>query len=124
METQDIKFNFPIQHQITITPEALEKLTGTLDEFFSIAPELAVLSGTGNTLSVVTDDQYMVFLDPQGYDYPRYRTPRIAKDLAVQMTRDEAEGIAVRKCMFPADFTVDDPETLKAVIEKPYEFTV
>ena len=115
--------NFPIQHTVTTTPEALKKLTTTLDDFEAITPELAVLNCSGGKLySIVTDGQYAVLLNAEGFNYPRYRGPRIAIHLLATLDANDVNRLCVRKQCWNNTFAIETPEQLKTVIAAPYEY--
>lgn len=59
---------------IEIGPDEFDIVANTLAELGSIDPELAMAEGQGNVTIVITDGKRFIGVDPQGYDYARYKT--------------------------------------------------
>jgi len=124
---REMELRFPVEHVIPTTPEALATLAGSLDEFKNIGEELEVLNGSGGRdgfdgkkYSIATDGRYAVLVNAEGYDYPRYRGPRLALRLLGGLTADQAFAVCVRKSAWTAGFSIETPEKLAEVTANPY----
>jgi len=116
--------NFPIEHLVEVSSTTLARLTTTLEDFESIDPALAILNGSGGyDFSIVTDGTYVVLVNAEGYNYPRYRGPRIALELLTNIQAPGADQLCVRKAFWQNGFTVKTPEQLNDAISAPYQYT-
>ncbi len=90
---------FPCQHRIVTTTLVLRLLVSRLDDFQRIATDLAPLRGTGGTAgyAVVTDGIDVVLVNAEGFNYPRYRSVRIAVHLLPLIGTSEARLLCARK---------------------------
>lgn len=68
-------------------------LAYTLERFLNVSPVLAPLVGEGNRVFVVTDGSRFMGIDPQGYDYPRYKTPILGSEMDVYEKAQEQGGL-------------------------------
>ena len=88
--------NFAVEHLVEVSPPSLARLTTTLEDFESIDPALAILNGSGGyDFSIVTDGTYFVLVNAEGYNYPRYRGPRIALELLANIQKPGTDQLCV-----------------------------
>ncbi|MCD4823049.1 MAG: hypothetical protein K8S55_00440 [Phycisphaerae bacterium] len=126
MYLRTIETKITVKHLVTTTPEILARLTTSLDDFEEIAASLAPLAGTGGTIdgrdqyAVAIDGEYAVLVNAEGYNYPRYRGPRMAVELLKTITQKAANAICVRKSTWPKNFTVETQEQLDDLSAAPY----
>ncbi len=90
---------FPCQLRITTTTLVLRLLVSRLDDFQRISPDLVPLRGSGGAAgyALVTDGIDVVLVNAEGYDYPRYRSVRIALHLLPLIGATEARLLCARK---------------------------
>ena len=114
--------NLKIEHVIETTPWVVERITTHLEEFSETCPDLEILSGSGGSkkFSIVTDGTHAVLVNAEGYDYPRYRGPRIVVELLKNITPAIAKKICTRKSFWPSWYTIIHQETLDRLQEKPW----
>ena len=105
-----------IQHRVQTIPEVLRNLVSCLDDFDRISPDLATLRGSGGTAgyAVVTDGVDVVLVNAEGFNYPRYRSARIAADLLPQIGPHEARLLCARKECHDPDLRIATLEDLTA----------
>jgi len=116
--------DFAVEHLVEVSPPSLSRLTTTLEDFESIDPALAILNGSGGyDFSIVTDGTYFVLVNAEGYNYPRYRGPRIALELLANIQKPGADQLCVRKSFWQDGFTVETPEQLNDAVSAPYQYT-
>jgi len=98
---------------ISTSPETLKSLAASLSEFNAISTDLVPLIGTGGKRpSLVSDGTFGVLVNAEGYDYPRYHSPRIALYLIEQLSPRDAQRYCIRKTIWPADLVITTPEAL------------
>ena len=113
--------NLNIEHVIETTPQVVGRLVASLDDFAKIAPDLEPLNSSGgNKHSIVTDGEWAVLVNAEGYDYPRYRGPRMAVELLKNIWPRTADAICTRKSFWPENYTVETPEQLDELQAKPW----
>jgi len=112
----------PIVGPITVSKKEFLRLVRTLDEFSDISKKLAQLSGEANKTFVVTDGDYFIGIDPQGYDYARYKTAIctsedevsvVAKDKENWYRKSESPRFSTDESIIP-----DDSDSEEKKIEK------
>ena len=113
-----------ILHTIHTVPEAIDLLVSSLDDFDEIDPQMTVFRDTclPRGYGMATDGEFIVLVNAEGYDYPRYRSPKIKADLLDKITPDIAERICVRKEVWEPDFTIESEVELDNVSNAPYCF--
>lgn len=106
---------FPCQHRVATTTLTLRLLVSRLDDFPRIAADLAVLCGSGGSAgyAMVTDGTDVVLVNAEGYDYPRYRSPRIAAHLLPLIGADESRLLCARKECHDPDLRIITEDDLK-----------
>jgi len=121
-----------------VTPEALNALAewrGWAD-FGEIDPALKAFEGLANGWCIASDGEWAVLVDPQGYPYPRYMTPRIHLGLLLAdlPNRIDPPGtnmraplnvrlLFVRKSRFLAGFGVNAANLADVLARGIYAFT-
>lgn len=101
------------EFHITTSPESVTRLAASLASFVTISPDLVPLIGSGGKRpSLVSDGTYGVLVNAEGYDYPRYHSPRIALHLIAQLSPRDAQRYCIRKTAWPTDFVITTPEAL------------
>jgi DNA-binding transcriptional LysR family regulator len=96
--------HFPCQYRIVTTAAVLRRLVSRLDDFDRIAPDLAILCGSGGHAgyALVTDGVDVVLVNAEGGSYPRYRSARIAMHLLPLIGSCEARRLcAPKECHDP-----------------------
>ena len=113
-----------ILHTIETVPEAIDLLVSSLDDFNEIDPEMSVFRDTclPRGYGLATDGEFFVLVNSEGYNYPRYRGPKIRMALLEKITPRMAESICVRKNVWKPDFTIETEADLKAVSASPYSY--
>lgn len=71
-----------IKFTIGICPDDLKLLANTLNDFEEIAPELECLEQTiEGEYGLVTDGEYSIIVNSEGYTYGRYKSDRIKNEV-------------------------------------------
>ncbi len=77
-----------------VTEEEFNTLAYTLEDFEETIPDpdlLDALDGQGNVTVIATDGRRFIGIDPQGYSYPRYKTPIVGSAEGVMIAAEEGE---------------------------------
>lgn len=117
-----MKLNFKVEQWITTDSAVLERLATRLDDFSEIDPALTPLNGTGGRVgcSIVTDGRDAVLVNAEGYNYPRYRSPRIRLHLLPELNEDLVDKLCIRKSCWHTNLVIDNRQQLQAVAFCPY----
>jgi len=128
LRTIDTKIK--VAELVTVRRETLLRLTTHLEEFQRTAQCLARLDGTGGKkdghfqYAAVTDGTHVVLVNAEGYDYPRYRSPRIAIELLPEITEEIANRLCVRKSIWPKDITLETTEQIEDIAARCYDIVL
>ena len=115
---------FKVVRVVHTTPEALEHLCTTLDDFEEMDPALVALKETSGAVGygIAVAGDYAVLVNAEGYGYPRYRGPQIRVELLAKLLPHQARKLCVRKSFWRPGFRIDDAETLDKVACSPYAY--
>jgi len=112
--TEGVRF----EKTIRATDATLKALVSSNSDFKDIDPALASLAGTGGTkYSLVTDGTVGVIVNAEGYDYPRYKSPRMMMTIINKLTPEQIEKCVGRKENFPPKMLVHDPVSLDRLMQ-------
>ena len=109
---------------LTVSADTLRYLTTSLANFMQISPEFVLLNGTGGfeKAEKVTDGKLTVFVNAEGYNYPRYRSPMIANEMADKMKPSMIAALCHRKCLWRPGVVVATKDALHDMLTNPLDF--